>query len=76
MIQQRTTIIRCDVCLREVARKKRFRFHNFTGYITLPNNSLNAFDENIKFPIHICNACWDRLSRDVLIEIRREEDGN
>lgn len=76
MIQQQKTTIKCDVCLREVAVKNRFKLRNFTGYITLQKNSLNAFGENIKFPVHICNTCWDRLSMDVLIEIRREEDGN
>ena len=76
MIEQKKTTIKCDVCLRKVAVKKRFKLCNFTGFITLPKNSLNAFGENIKFPVHICNTCWDRLSRDVLIEIRREEDGD
>ena len=76
MIRSRRTTKCCNICDREVAVLKTFRFETVFDYITLRVDNRSFFHNTDRDDAHICYRCWERMQDVVRRNLEREENSN
>lgn len=73
MIRSRMTTKNCNICGKVVAVKEFLRFRTMTGYVTLRRDEISMISSGERNDVHICNNCWEGMSRQICDRLKREE---